>query len=775
MTLRAAARSLGRSKLYFATAVPTLAVAVGAGAATFAAIYGLLWKPLPYRRGPGPLVAIEEIARTGSVGNTAPLPLARLWAAAGYPLSATAEWQFTEPFIGARGISAGRPAASVSRDLLSVLGVRLERGGGFGPGQRQVILTASAARALGPRGDVGQLIRVNRRACRIVGVLPPSFLFPARMQPVLLLPLPPTPPGSTRMVFVVARLRPGIKGAAAARALAELQRSRASRLPAYLGPMLRSSRPRVLPLREQWTATVRPILWAAFAGALCLLAAAWAGLLGLGMARQAERRRELAVRVALGAAPRQTLRAAAVEGIFVAVVGGVAGIALGALGFRLLRAAGLPVGANGFGSAALAFGVLLLGCSVVLVGLLPGMSAARAWPAAALRSAGPTATAPGTGLRMLVAMEAALAVLLACAGLLLARTVANLLAIRPGFRISHTLVVRLAGPRPPAEEDLQASATLRGIRALPGVRAAGIIGSPPLGGVLGTEAVATAPGSTTRQIGFTTASPGFLSAEGIRLLEGRGFENSDGPHGAAVALVNEAFARQVFGHSAAVGGYLQVGHPATATRIVGVIADARQLALDRPAQPEIIFPYAQWGDWGSTFVVWTQARPLALLPALRTLVRSTAPGSVLVGATTTGAIWTYATAKPRAETALFSLLAGLTLALAFFGVYGVAALETRTRRREIAVRKAVGAADREILLAALRRAMTPALIGIGAGALGATVLTRWLVSLLYGVRPLDPAAFALAGALTLAITVGASLPPARRAASVDPVILLREE
>ncbi|MGH9506511.1 MAG: FtsX-like permease family protein, partial [Terriglobales bacterium] len=498
-------------------------------------------------------------------------------------------------------------------------------------------------------------------------------------------------------------------------------------------------------------------------------------LAGLGITRQARRRREIALRYALGAGRRQVVLAVAEEGIVVSLAGGALGIGIAGVGLRLLRVAGLPSAPGGLGAAAIVAGLLLLAGSVLLVGIVPALRASRSSPSIALRSSAPAAGRPGPGRRAAVGMEAGLAVLLCCAGLLLARTVMSLLAVHPGFRTSHVLVARLS--LSPAQASSGAPAALLGrIRAMPGVRAAAVAATGPLGGFIGTAPVSLAPGSVARQIAFTSASPGFLRAAGIGLLAGRGFVAGDNSRGQSVVLVNEAFARRAFGGESAVGRTIWIGSGRReAARVVGVLADFRQAGWERAAAPEIVFPFAQMPSPLLTLVIWARQRPEALVPGLRRLANALAPGAPLFGVTTTSAIEAHALARPRAEMALFGLLAALTLALAVFAVFSVTAAEVQAGRREIAIRKALGATNARILGEVLRWAVLPAAAGVGGGLLAASALTRSLAALLYGVKPLDPATFALAAALAMIAVLAAGLGPARRAAGLEPVQCLRDE
>lgn len=797
--LRYAARQLRRSPGYTLVAVITLALGIGAATAVFSAVNAALLAPLPFPH-PARLVGIENgsYPMAGYAAMRAQLRTMRVAAyAAGRRFS-----------LIQRGQPLRVEGALVSDNLFRVLGARAELGATFAPGEDAagqdgyaVLSDALWRRRFGADpAIIGRTIRLDGVARLVVGVMPAGFAFPGAATriwiPLGIDPGRPTHYWAGPYMPVIGRLRPG---ATRARATAEVRlfQARLRRLIPWPMPPAWNRGLAVVPLRQALEGEARSRLLLLLAAVLLVLGIAVANVVNLNLARAAERGHELALRTALGAGRARLIGHRMAESLLVAAGGGVAGVALGVAAMPLLRIllpGGAPHGSLALDPRVAAFAAGVTALAGVAAGLLPGLRAAPD-PAVALRRGGRAVAGAGDrrAREYLVAGEVALAVLLVSAAGLLITSLWRLTRVQPGFQVQHVLTARVtpsaAFCRQPERCGAFYRTLLRRVRALPGVSAAAVINTPPLGGQVSKRSVHLAGKAATGQdlplVWEKTISPGYFRVLGIPLTRGRSFRAADAAGAPAVAIVSTATARRFWPDQNPVGEHLRLAKTTDWVTVVGVVPAVRAYSLER-AIPDwmngaIYLPFGPKATLENgappeamTLVLRTAAVTAAIAPAIRRTVAGL-PAQAAVGEIRTMRQMAQASRAPtRSVASLFAVFAGLALALSAVGIYGVVSLLVRLRRREFAIRMALGARPLAVVTAVLRQGLALALMGIAAGLLAAVWLTHFLAAWLYGVGAADPATLGLVVALFAGVAVAACAVPAWRAVTTDPVTVLRQ-
>jgi putative ABC transport system permease protein len=780
-----------RAPAFAAVVVLTVALAVGAGTAVFSVVHGVL-RPLPYpesdrlvsltsrNRGggetfgvtPGDFVRWRQRARSFS-RLAARRNAALSFALPGEPPERIAGWGATEGYFDLLGCPP-------------LLG-RLLRDSDYAPGAPAVAVLSRGLwrRRLGgdPRA-VGRTVLLDGQPAMVVGVLN------ERIEEALgdvWRPAVPDPLGPEResWVFIaIGRLAPGVSVTAAQREMEavalELDRHRAQS---------RSYGVSVVSLREHFRTEVHrdriaPLLTAAS----CLFLVACANLTSLSFAWISWRRREIAIRAALGAVPGRIVGQLLTEVLVLALTGGVLGVLFAAVGLHVLL--GLNPGAVPPIAAAVVDGpALLVGLSLslvagVAVAVWPALDAARPALRALLSGAG-GGRREGAPARLLggalIAVEVAAAfVLLTGAGLSL-RGFVNLSAVDPGFRAERRLTARVTLPeRRYGERGASAfyTALAERLRASPGVEAVGVLSSLPTNTErIGLEFFVKGQiaGPAARRVSvYRAVTPGTLAVLGVPLVAGRDLTAADGPGAPWVALVNESLARRVWPGRSPVGqvvgqiiGIPQENGTLGRTTVVGVVADFRN-RLDEETDPEMYLPFGQWATPEAMVILRTTAEPKTVERALRAAVRSLDPGVPVDPAVPFTRVVSESLSPFRFGTAVVGLYAGLALALSAVGVYGVISYSVARRRREIALRMAVGARRRDILWMVCEQTLVPTLAGLATGISVSLAAGRLVAGQLFGVSPTDPAVFLTVFAVLLGAALFAAAEPALCASGVDP-------
>ncbi len=788
--LRYAVRSLTRRPGLTGAAVLTLALGIGAVTAVFSFVNGLLLKPLPYPDADRLVHVWSEHRERGWRDLDVTLPDTWAWRERTDAFHEMAAFTY----VGITDQSGEVPdridGVWSTWNLFEVLEVEPALGRGFveedgREGGPTVVLVSHGywTRALGGDADVvGRSVVLNGRPRTIVGVLPPDFRFLA-VDAQVFTPWQGDPASGDPTEHgwqALGRLAPGVDPATADRIANEVS----DRMAAEYPESHRGMTARVLTLRQEITGDVAPRAALVMLGAvLFVLLMACVHVANLLLAKGADRAGEMAVRSALGAGRGRLIRQLLVEALLLAGAGGGLGLLLARFG-RNGMVAGLPdnlppVFRFPLDVRVLGFALVVTLGSALVFGLLPAFRASA--PARALRRHGRGGTGVvGGGL---VVVQTALAVLLLIGASVTARSVVAMARQEMGWEAAGVLTARLSprGDRYPEPEEVEAfhDAVLAEVRGLPGVEAAGAIHSIPLqgGNTVGTVAPASGTGEPVDwTVRISYLSPGYLEAMRLRLLRGRDVVPADGAGSQPVALVNETFAERYLAGREALGTSLTWGRSETPVRIVGVVEDHIERSVDRPVEPSLYVPLAQYPTWTRTLAVRTSgAAPAALVSGVREAVARVDPEV---------AVFQIRTMADLVDLRIggFTLIAQvmlafglLSLVLGAVGIYGVVSHHVARRTREIGVRLVLGAEPGEVRRTVVRQGLGRIGAGIVLGLGLALPLAGVLRGVVVGVDPRSPVGF-LGGALVL-LTVGVlgAWLPARRASRVDPARALAAE
>jgi putative ABC transport system permease protein len=800
--LRLGLRAMRRQPGFAAAAVAALALGIGGSTAMFSVVDAVLLRPLPY---PDPERIVEIAATAPERGlDATPLSHQRFTALAERSRSFTSIGATTRDTVDLTGVAepVQLAAARISSGLLEVLGVRPLAGRNFlpdedRPGGRPVVLLSHRLwrqRFGADPGLVGGEISLDGAPATVVGVMPPGFAFPdaaidvwiPRVAEPSFLSAGAVERGSTYLT-VVARLKPGATRQRAQAELDLLARAdpRSDWLDAGFGYL-------AVPLTERIVHDVRPTLLILLGAVGCVLLIACANVAGLLLARAVGRRREMAIRAALGASRRRLVRQLLTESVLLATLGAACGLALATLGLNLLVAAapdGLPRAAEiGIDGRVLAATALLALATGVLFGLAPALRTAKVELDEVLRESGRTAGG-GAGRRhrrlggVLVVAELALSVvLLVTAGLLL-RSFLGLRAVEIGFDPGRLLVARIDLPpsRDPAPADVRRfyRRLEEELAALPGAIAVGGAETLPLGGsdpqtLLAVEGRPLPPLGEREVVSFNTVSPGYFRALGIPVVAGRAFTAQDDETAPIRVVVDQSFARRTFPDQPAVGRRVLLGRSTTGFEIIGVVGDVRHARLDAAPAGSFYLSANQRTVPGMAMVVRTAAAPLALGAAVRQRVLAIDPDQPVARLETMDDVVARSIADRRFTLMLLGGFAAVALVLAALGLYAVLAYWVGRRTGEIGLRMALGARGRDVVMLVVGRSLLLTLIGLAIGLAAAAAATRLVSTFLFGVTATDPLTFAGIAALLTLIAALASVLPARRASRVDPLVALRQ-
>jgi putative ABC transport system permease protein len=802
--LRYGARMLLKKPGFTLIAVLTLALGIGANTAIFSLVDAVLLRPLPFSDPERLVMVWEDATRIGFPRNTpAPANYAD-WKAQNKVFEELAALDWRSYALTDEGEPEKVEAQAVTANFFPLLGVQPLLGRAFTPeedkpGTNRVALISYGLwqrRFGGDQAVVGKEILLDGQKSTVLGVMPRGFQFLAK-DTGLWVPMAFSPQRladrDSHYLTVVARLKPGVSlPQAQADIAAIMQRiNREHPVPGFeFGAA-------VISLREQLAGDVRPALLVLLVSVGFVLLIACANIANLLLARGAARYREIGVRTALGAGQARIIRQLLTESVLLAVAGGVAGLFCAWWSFSFLTQlipdsmtlnAGVRIDARVFG-----FALLLSLLTGIIFGLTPALQVAKVDLNEALKQSGGR-TGTGAGHRRLrsalVVTEIALALVLLVGAGLLIQTFLRLRALDIGVNPENVLTLRTQLPRGKYKElpkrDAFYQQVLERVRALPGVVGAGYTTAAPLTWKGGTTSFAIEgrepkPGqdANNRQV-----SAGYTETMGMKLRQGRFFDEHDNAQSQPVVIINETMARQYWPGENAVGKRLHIGlGPAESERplvtVVGVVGDVKEMGLEAPAKAEMFFPYQQLPSilWNMPrdLTVRTTGDPLSVAPAVRQAVWSVDPTQPVSNVRTMEEILAEEVAQRRIGMTLLAAFAALALLLASLGIYGVLSYAVTQRTQEIGIRLALGAGRKEVLRLVLTDGMRLAGAGLAIGLGVSFALTRLMTSLLFGVSATDPRTLAGVTLLLTAVALLACYVPARRATKVDPMIALRCE
>jgi putative ABC transport system permease protein len=801
--LRYALRTYRRSPGFALVAVLTLALGIGLNTAIFSVVNGVLLRPLPYRD-PATLVALHHVhpekAPKGGPFSREDFEDLKTGATGFGSLAA----YFYDPGHSTMNLTGdGEPrrvqGAFVSPEFFPVLGVQAAHGRTLRPDEnvpgadRVVVLSDPFWRSrFGADPDVvGRTVSLDGKVFTVAGVMPPSFAFPARdvevWAPLTLIGEEMIPRDrGMRFLQMVGRLRPGSDASAA---LSSADAVLARLATAYPASNAGWTRARVETVRDSLVGPVKPALLVLLGTVALVLLVACANLANLLLARASAREREIAIRTALGAGHARLVRQLLTENLLLALLGGATGLALAGVGVKALvalSAGTIPRSDEvGLDLRVALFALFLSLLTVGIFGLAPALRAARSATGESLREGGRGGTARRGGrLRdgLVLAQTAVAMVLLVGAGLLI-NSFWRLVSVDPGFRPESVLVASFTIPMErygsPADVKEYRSEVLRRVGEVPGVVAVGASTAQPLQGG-GEPMEFTIPGRSGDDAVLRPASgtllvtSGYFKALGVPLLHGRTFDAADEAKGGPkVLVINRAAAGRYWPGADPVGQTVHAGPEAWT--VVGVVGDVRNEGLATEAEPALYFPLGRVARIVTTLFVRTSGEPGAAAAAVRDAIHAADPLQPIAELRPLRSAMADTVAQPRFFTLLLGLFGGLAMLLAALGLYGVVAYSVTRRTAEIGIRMALGARAADVVAMVVGRAAQPMVLGIALGAVGAWMLSRLMASMLFQVRPTDPATFAAAALLLAVVGLLASWIPARRAARIDPASALHEE
>ncbi len=817
--VRFAARMLRKSPGFTAVAVLTLALGIGANTAIFSAVNGILLQHLPYPHSE----ELAEINVNKLFTNNMDVEISADLSPSSWQevrsqspaIARFAMWKHQQFTLTGESAPEVLQGVQVSNDFFPLLGVppllgRTVTAADTQPAQERVaVLSYALWRELsgGEASLQGRKITLNEQSYTVIGVMPPQFEFAMAGQRdrkgvwVPLIEQPPAEKNSEQGVGLLVRLQKGVT----LQAFNAQLKTIAPRLSDHWGDFLRGADLVARDLKPQF-GDIQTGLMILMGAVTFVLLIACVNVSALLLGRSFGRQREIAVREALGAGRLRIVRQFLTESILLSLTGGLAGILFAVWGVSALRAIA-PADTMGIERVQLDARVLWFTLAVSLLtgiafGLAPALHASAKRSGAAFNESltGSLSRYQSNARRLrgaLVVFEIALAVILVIGATLVARSFEKLASVELGFRIDHLLTMSMtfspsvcdAGKTDNLARCIAAAdEARRRIQAIPGVETAASVSGLPL--KEGPATLTLTVEGQKEQMGIEAGNliaerlvtPEYFQVMGLRLLGGRNFSATDIKSAPKVAIVNEFFARQFFAGNA-IGRRFDEGDTKNKDgspawiEVVGVVSDSRDnFHTGGSASPEYYLAFAQSYFPGSaSVIVRTQSDPLAMADAVRQQIWSVDKNAPIADVKTMDAVLSESVAAPRFRALLLGAFGALGLLLAMVGIFGVISYAVTQRTREIGVRMALGAQPRDVLRLVLGEGMLLAAIGIVTGAAGALALTKLLESLLYEIKPRDPATFIAVAVAVAAAAALACFIPARRAMRVDPIVALRYE
>jgi putative ABC transport system permease protein len=814
--LRYGGRTLMKNPVFSVVALLTLAIGIGSTTAIFSVVHALLLKPLPYPNSDRlvRLIVIQSPGPPGqsSTGGPQRVPggisvreLAELRSRM-RSVSTIGVYNVARMTMTGEGESSRLEGMVISASIWRAIGARPLLGRVFdatedAPEADPVIVLSNRVWKRYFQGDpgvIGRNIALEAGHYTVIGVMPEEFTF-ANLQSEFWIPIARSP--SAAGAFL-ARLSDGVSLQTASAEVNTILHD--------IRPQARTATFELSREQDEIVGPVRrPVLILMAAVALVLLIAC-VNVANLLLARSVARQREVAIRIALGAGRGRLMRQYLAEGAVLSLAGGAGGVLLAYGGVQLLRSLAstlyrtdlggrLPfprIEEVGINADVLAFALCLSMGASLLFGLLPVLSRLAGNQVQALKDGiGIDRANSGSRWRFgsrsaLLVAEVALAMMLLVGAGLLMRSFLKLSSVDAGYDPSNVLTFQLVlpGGRYPVPQLKELAENLVAIlEKAPGVEAAAYSVQLPMVGLREralfrtTPAIPEQPAPGASDEDLRLVSQNYLKAMGIRIKEGRAFNEQDRAGQPRVLLINESLARREFPGRSPIGETAYLRRDPTPWRIIGVVQDVRQFAFNRTAEPQVFVDFRQWpgvnpiGDTPNYFAVRTKGDPLSIVPAVRNAVHAIDPQVGLYNVATMEQIVAHTISRPRLYAALLGIFAAVSVTLAGIGIYGLTVYSVVRRTREIGIRMALGATASQVRNLVIRQSMWLVAAGIIAGCAGAAAMTRFLQGLLFGVEPFDGGTLLSVVVLFLFVAAVASYAPARRATKVDPMVALRCE
>jgi putative ABC transport system permease protein len=794
-------RMFVKSPGFSLTAILMLAFGIGLSTAIFSVVNVVLLRPLPYQDADR-LVTVWGYDRSkGFDTDLVSYPDFTDWKNQSHVFESMAA--STDAMYTMTG--AGEPAAIIgyqfSPEYFDVLGVAPALGRTFlpdeiEPGKNHVVVLSNhlwKERFGGDRSIAGRSVTLDGAPYTVVGVMPPSFQYPSSTE--LWTPLTISPEFAddrgVRFLRVMARRKQGVTLEQARTEMDTI----AARMKNEYPNTNKDQDVSLVDLRTLTTGDIRPALLILLSAVGLVLLVACANVANLLLSRGVTRRKEMAIRAALGGSRLRMMRQLLTENILLGLVGGALGVALayrgaGALvgmfpttiaNLNIPQVEDIPI--DGW---VLSFALLASLSTAVMFGLLPALEASRTSPNEFLKEGGRSETGGSQGRRLrsaLVISEIALSLILLAAAGLMIKSFRYLINGDLGFRPDHVLTLRMLLPGYKYKTDMQrlefGNEVVARLGALPGVESVGTVTFLPLSGWWGMRQVsnarAEAPTAESPNAVWSSVTPDYFRAMEIPLLEGRYFTLQDGGGNASVAILSAKLARLLWPKGDAIGKFVNVQGLNGPRQVAGVVGEIRNFGLAGDQRPEIYVPFAQAPSSLICVAMRTAREPANLASAAQHAVWSVDKEQAISFVESMEQLASESIAPQHASVILIAIFAGLALLLAAVGIYGVISYAARQRTQEIGIRMALGAEPRAVLGLVIGEGLRLTVLGLGIGLAGALALTRFLSSVLYGVRPGDPMTFVAVAVVLGAVASLASFVPAWRATRVDPMVALRHE
>ncbi len=809
--IRHAVQLLLKSKGIAATTLVTLALCIGATTAIFSTVYSLMLKPLPFSE-PGQIVELYTSAKKAGLNHMpANVPFYIDYSKNATSYETIGLWQFFTGLVGEGDSKVRVGCAKAGFEIFNILRVQPVIGTFFTKEQNKpgadmvVVLTESCWKQdyAGSLDVLGKEVRIYEDVCKVIGVAPRSFeAFDARVKYIQAIswnPAAENPQGRYGVgLQLFGRLKPGVTAGQADAEAKTLEKRYVDAGPPQLKAFVDRSgmTMNVGGVQEQRVQPVQTTLFMLQGGVAFVLLIGCVNVANLLLVRSNARQSELAIRSALGASRGTIARQLMFESLMLTGLGALLGLGLawGALrvtNFYLAKMLPQALPAT-LDLRVLGFAIGLTLVVGVLIGLVPVWHTLRTNLAEVIQRSSRGASS-GRGVRalsgFLVVAQVAVALMLLTGAGLLIHSFAKALDVNPGFDPGRVVTASVSLPRSLRSTE-EAAAQIRQrlidtMREIPGVDSSALGFNRPFEGDLGINAFTLEndtlpPGSPQPGAYRVPVTTGYMETLGLKLLEGRFYKEEDLAPGRRVFVVDQSFARKFFPNGSAIGGRFSFGgrpqKPEDWPTIIGVVADVPHNGVEEKSGNPFIYQLIQGGRPGWLTLFMRTTRPAGdVIPALREKIRAIDSTIPLFDAGSMNKVVGSSYDNRRAVMLLLAAFAGLALFLSSLGIYGVLAYDVSQRTREIGVRGAIGASRGQIVGLILKQGLWKAGLGVVIGLVGAALLSRYMTSLLFGVKPTDPAVYALVSVVLIAVALLASYLPARRAAKIDPLVALRDE